>query len=123
MAKQSVTSDLSSLRQRIRDTHLTPERECIDTLLAQAEPLDALQPVIERRAVPWVNTLRSGSGDEGFSATLLQEYGLGTEEGVVLMCLAEALLRIPDADTADQLIRDRLSAADWAGHILSLIHI
>ena len=117
MARQAVTRDLSSLRQRVRDSHLTPERDCIDALLAQAEALDALQPAIERRAAPWVEAVRAGARDEGFSATLLQEYGLGTEEGVVLMCLAEALLRIPDTDTADRLIRDRLGAADWAGHL------
>ena len=48
---------------------------------------------------------------------LLQEYSLDNDEGVILMCLAEALLRIPDADTADALIRDKLSPADWQAHL------
>src|SRR5439155_25372658 len=48
---------------------------------------------------------------------LLQEYALSSPEGVALMCLAEALLRIPDADTVDRLIRDKIAAADWQRHL------
>ena len=47
----------------------------------------------------------------------LHEFDLSSREGVVLMCLAEALLRIPDADTADALIRDKLPGADWEKHL------
>ena len=53
------------------------------------------------------------SGLEG----LIHEYSLSSQEGVALMCLAEALLRIPDAATRDSLIRDKLSSADWHSHI------
>ena len=56
------------------------------------------------------------SGGDGISA-FLQEYSLDTQEGIILMCLAEALLRIPDADTADALIKDKLSGADWRKHL------
>ena len=56
----------------------------------------------------------SGSGD-GIDA-FLQEYSLDTQEGIILMCLAEALLRIPDAETADALIKDKLSGANWSSH-------
>src|SRR5699024_10004000 len=48
---------------------------------------------------------------------LLQQYSLDTHEGVQLMCLAEALLRVPDRATADALIRDKLSVADWKQHL------
>lgn len=48
---------------------------------------------------------------------LLQEYSLDTEEGILLMCLAEALMRIPDKYTADALIQDKLSDADWKKHV------
>ncbi|GAK86319.1 proline dehydrogenase [Vibrio ponticus] len=48
---------------------------------------------------------------------LLLEYSLDTQEGILLMCLAEALMRIPDAETADALIRDKLSVADWKSHL------
>ena len=47
----------------------------------------------------------------------MQEYSLSSEEGVVLMCLAEALLRIPDAETADKLIADKIGGKDWEGHL------
>src|SRR6266851_5482930 len=48
---------------------------------------------------------------------LLQEYALSSPEGVALMCLAEALLRIPDAETVDRLIRDKIASADWQRHL------
>ena len=47
----------------------------------------------------------------------MEEYDLASEEGVILMCLAEALLRIPDAETQDAFIEDQLSRGDWASHI------
>ncbi|KAG0732391.1 hypothetical protein G6F68_015370 [Rhizopus microsporus] len=47
----------------------------------------------------------------------MRQYDLGSEEGVLLMCVAEALLRIPDQDTADKLIRDKLADADWEKHL------
>ncbi|MEI2422676.1 hypothetical protein V6O07_20530, partial [Arthrospira platensis SPKY2] len=47
----------------------------------------------------------------------LQQYDLSSQEGVVLMCLAEALLRVPDSETADRLISDKLSSADWRSHL------
>ncbi|TAK53841.1 MAG: bifunctional proline dehydrogenase/L-glutamate gamma-semialdehyde dehydrogenase PutA [Gammaproteobacteria bacterium] len=64
--------------------------------------------------VEGVRTARRGaSGIEAF----LQQYDLGSREGVILMCIAEALLRIPDADTADRLIADRIGAGRWAEHL------
>ncbi|HSC05839.1 MAG TPA: bifunctional proline dehydrogenase/L-glutamate gamma-semialdehyde dehydrogenase PutA, partial [Steroidobacteraceae bacterium] len=67
-----------------------------------------------RRLVAEVRKRRQGQG--GLDA-FLHEFSLSSREGVVLMCLAEALLRIPDADTADRLIRDKLADADWARHL------
>ncbi len=62
------------------------------------------------------NVRKQADGGDGIDA-FLQEYSLDTQEGVILMCLAEALLRIPDADTADALIKDKLSGADWRKHL------
>ena len=67
-------------------------------------------------AVDLVRTVRAGAGAsimQGF----LAEYGLSTREGVALMCLAEALLRVPDAETIDALIEDKIGASDWAAHL------
>ena len=55
---------------------------------------------------------RKAAGLDAF----LQSYGLATEEGIALMCLAEALLRVPDAETADALIHDKLAGIDWGEH-------
>ena len=49
--------------------------------------------------------------------SFLAEYGLSTDEGVALMCLAEALLRVPDADTIDALIEDKIAPSDWGKHL------
>ena len=61
--------------------------------------------------------IRQDSARRGGVDALTQEYALSTEEGVALMCLAEALLRVPDAETADKLIRDKIAAGDWQSHI------
>ena len=64
-----------------------------------------------------VHTARAGRQKHGGIDAFLHEYGLSSEEGIVLMCLAEALLRIPDAETADNLIDDKIPMGDWARHL------
>jgi RHH-type proline utilization regulon transcriptional repressor/proline dehydrogenase/delta 1-pyrroline-5-carboxylate dehydrogenase len=64
-----------------------------------------------------VRRVRERSHEQGALDAFMQEYDLSSEEGVVLMCLAEALLRIPDTETAEALIADKLSAADWESHL------
>ncbi|MCB2158063.1 MAG: bifunctional proline dehydrogenase/L-glutamate gamma-semialdehyde dehydrogenase, partial [Rhodobacteraceae bacterium] len=53
----------------------------------------------------------------GLMEVFLAEYGLSTEEGIALMCLAEALLRVPDAETMDALIEDKIAPSDWGKHL------
>ena len=72
---------------------------------------------INERAVDLVKQVRRRSRDSGAMEAFMREYDLSSEEGVVLMCLAEALLRIPDNDTAEKLISDKLSEADWESHL------
>ncbi|MEC7141620.1 MAG: proline dehydrogenase family protein, partial [Pseudomonadota bacterium] len=69
-----------------------------------------------RRAVGYVQAVRSGARP-GLMEAFLAEYGLSSEEGVALMCLAEALLRIPDARTIDALIDDKIAGSDWSVHL------
>jgi RHH-type proline utilization regulon transcriptional repressor/proline dehydrogenase/delta 1-pyrroline-5-carboxylate dehydrogenase len=64
-----------------------------------------------------VAAVRAGRTKQGGIDAFMQEYSLSSEEGVVLMCLAEALLRIPDADTADKLIADKVGGKDWERHL------
>ena len=93
------------------------EGVCVKYLLPRAElPLDAEQraQALARTLVERVRRQRREAG--GLDAFLV-EFGLDTEEGVVLMCLAEAFLRIPDSDTADLLIRDKIGSAAWESHL------
>ncbi|WP_203594489.1 bifunctional proline dehydrogenase/L-glutamate gamma-semialdehyde dehydrogenase PutA [Wenzhouxiangella limi] len=68
-------------------------------------------------AVGLVQRVRERSRDAGAMEAFMREYDLSSEEGVVLMCLAEALLRIPDSETAEKLIADKLAEADWESHL------
>jgi len=72
---------------------------------------------IAATATDLVRRVRARAQDQGAIEAFMRQYDLGSEEGVLLMCVAEALLRIPDQDTADKLIRDKLSEADWKRHL------
>jgi RHH-type proline utilization regulon transcriptional repressor/proline dehydrogenase/delta 1-pyrroline-5-carboxylate dehydrogenase len=110
-------SDESPLRAAIRDAHRQDETAADAQILAAAAIPPAARDRIAataRRLVIAVRRERHGGG--GLDA-FLQEYALSSPEGVALMCLAEALLRIPDADTVDRLIRDKIAPADWQRHL------
>src|SRR6266513_2639237 len=105
------------LRAAIRDAHRQDETAAVAALLAAADmPPEARERIAAtaRRLVDTVRRERLGKG--GLDA-FLHEYALSSPEGVALMCLAEALLRIPDAETVDKLIRDKIAAADWHSHL------
>ena len=85
--------------------------------LAERAGLSTTQrATISRTAAEMVERLRS-EARPGLMETFLAEYGLSTDEGVALMCLAEALLRVPDAATIDALIEDKIAPSDWARHL------
>ena len=89
------------------------EKECVDALLNDL-PWDAARSQrVHAHARDIVERVRSAKRRTGELESFLREYGLDTEEGLALMTLAEALLRIPDAHTANLLIRDKMKAADW----------
>ncbi len=107
----------SPLRAAIRDAHRLDETTADLGILAAADiPPDARDRIAAtaRRLVVAVRRERLGKG--GLDA-FLHEYALSSPEGVALMCLAEALLRIPDSDTVDLLIRDKIASADWQRHL------
>jgi RHH-type proline utilization regulon transcriptional repressor/proline dehydrogenase/delta 1-pyrroline-5-carboxylate dehydrogenase len=85
-------------------------------LLAQASPGAAFEARIDARAARLVDAVRARAGGLGGIEDFLHEYSLSTREGLALMVLAEALLRVPDAATADRLIEDKLAAGDWSHH-------
>ena len=93
------------------------EAAVLADLLPLAEPRQDEKPISEDLARKLVHAARAGRKDYGGIDAFLTEYGLSTDEGVILMCLAEALLRIPDAATADDLIDDKITNGDWARHL------
>jgi RHH-type proline utilization regulon transcriptional repressor/proline dehydrogenase/delta 1-pyrroline-5-carboxylate dehydrogenase len=99
-------------RNKYRD-----EREVVAELLA-SEPLtpDGRAAVLND-AIGLVESARKSQKRQGVVESFLQEFSLGTREGLALMCLAEALLRTPDADTRDRLIAEKIGSADWASHM------
>ncbi|MDE2514830.1 MAG: trifunctional transcriptional regulator/proline dehydrogenase/L-glutamate gamma-semialdehyde dehydrogenase [Rhodospirillales bacterium] len=106
----------SALRQAITAAYRRAEAECIAPLLDQAslaEPDRAAIAATARRLISALRAKQRGSGVEA----LVHEYALSSQEGVALMCLAEALLRIPDTPTRDALIRDKIAGGDWAAHL------
>ncbi|MEI4980340.1 trifunctional transcriptional regulator/proline dehydrogenase/L-glutamate gamma-semialdehyde dehydrogenase [Aeromonas caviae] len=110
----------SVLRAAITGAYRRPETEAVPMLLEQArlpkEKADATQKLAMGIAEKLRNQ-KSASGRQGLVQGLLQEFSLSSQEGVALMCLAEALLRIPDKATRDALIRDKISGGNWSQHL------
>lgn len=102
-------------RSQIRHAYRQTEEACVAERLRQAAPAQAVHGEAAALAVKLVEGARehNASGIDAF----LHTYGLATEEGVALMCLAEALLRVPDSATADALIRDKIGDIDWSEHL------
>jgi RHH-type proline utilization regulon transcriptional repressor/proline dehydrogenase/delta 1-pyrroline-5-carboxylate dehydrogenase len=110
-------SDAGLSRRAVRDRTLADEGAVVEELLATTMYPAELIEAVHQRAARYVRGARAARRRAGGLDAFLHEYSLASEEGIVLMCLAEALLRIPDADTADLLIRDKLADADWARHL------
>ena len=106
----------SPLRARITAAYRRSEPECIAALIDDATLAPDQAAATAALARKLVETLRAKSAVSGVKA-LIQEYSLSSDEGIALMCLAEALLRIPDRATRDALIRDKLAKGDWMSHV------
>ncbi|MGC6330841.1 bifunctional proline dehydrogenase/L-glutamate gamma-semialdehyde dehydrogenase PutA [Rhizorhabdus sp. FW153] len=93
------------------------EAEVVRSLLDR-QPFDPAQrAAVVAEAVALVEGARAATKKQGVVESFLQQFSLGTREGLALMCLAEALLRTPDADTRDRLIAEKIGSADWASHL------
>ncbi len=103
-------------RTRMAERRLAPDATVLQALRTEAEPQPALRARAAARAAGMVRGIR-GEGRPGLMEVFLAEYGLSTEEGIALMCLAEALLRVPDAPTIDALIEDKIAPSDWSAHL------
>ena len=109
--------DSNPKRRAIRARYYADESECVAQLLQSFNISATDQQNIQQEAIKLVQQIRQQNESHGGLDAFLQEFKLSSEEGVALMCLAEALLRVPDADTADQLIQDKLLDRNWKAHL------
>jgi len=110
-----ASNTLESLRTTIRENYLPDEDAALARLVGLAGLSADSRAAISNRAAGLVEAVRGAASPE-LMEIFLSEYGLSTREGVALMCLAEALLRVPDSDTIDDLIRDKIAPHDWSSH-------
>ncbi|WP_425599895.1 bifunctional proline dehydrogenase/L-glutamate gamma-semialdehyde dehydrogenase PutA [Rhodanobacter glycinis] len=112
-----LPSSIAPARARITAAWLRDETEAVNDLLAQADLPEAERELVVERAAALVSRVRARAKDQSVVESFMRQYDLSSEEGVLLMCVAEALLRIPDTTTADKLIHDKLGDADWRKHL------
>lgn len=110
VAEQSV------LREKITAAYRRAESECLAPLLEEATLDAGMKAAVAATARKLIEALRAKHKDAGVEG-LVQEYALSSQEGIALMCLAEALLRIPDTATRNALIRDKIAGGDWKSHL------
>ncbi|WP_334054447.1 bifunctional proline dehydrogenase/L-glutamate gamma-semialdehyde dehydrogenase PutA [Pasteurella multocida] len=108
---------LTSLREPLSQHYRIDETTLVQKLLSDAEIPSDLQTKIQQLARKLVENVRNARQNASGVDALMHEFSLSSQEGVALMCLAEALLRIPDKATADKLIRDKISKGNWRSHI------
>ena len=112
--RREITALQAPLRAAITGAYRRDEASAVAALLAEGAGTNDAAQVLARTLVSQVREQRTRSS--GVDA-LMHEFSLSSDEGVALMCLAEALLRIPDSATADRLIADKISKGDWRRHL------
>ena len=111
-----VPKSLVDLRKAIRANHMVDETDLINLLVAEANISIDEHKRIFLAANKFVKNIRADDRPS-LMEVFLAEYGLSTDEGVALMCLAEALLRVPDSETIDDLIKDKIAPSSWGEHL------
>jgi RHH-type proline utilization regulon transcriptional repressor/proline dehydrogenase/delta 1-pyrroline-5-carboxylate dehydrogenase len=112
----SADDTLEALRQTIREHGTWPEDRAVKRLLHNLELTGGARHRAVTVAMALVEGARARRAERPFLDAFLQEFGLSNQEGIALMCIAEALLRIPDDVTADRLIAEKLKSGDWSSH-------
>jgi RHH-type proline utilization regulon transcriptional repressor/proline dehydrogenase/delta 1-pyrroline-5-carboxylate dehydrogenase len=115
-SNQANKEQLHNIRIGMRSTYLADEQVCIESLLKSLDLSAETRAKISAQAADLVRHVRNNSSPT-MMEKFLGEYGLSTKEGVALMCMAEALLRVPDKATIDALIEDKVQAGDWSSHL------
>ena len=111
-----ASQGLTEIRAAMRAAAIEGEADAVHRMAEAAGLTPADRTAISAHAADLVRDVRA-SGTASIMQGFLAEYGLTTREGVALMCLAEALLRVPDTETIDALIEDKIGASDWAAHL------
>jgi RHH-type proline utilization regulon transcriptional repressor/proline dehydrogenase/delta 1-pyrroline-5-carboxylate dehydrogenase len=106
-----------SIARAINAHYLADEQALVRDLADKARLSESAARHAGSRALALVQAVRATRGSGGALDAFLREYSLASREGVILMCLAEALLRIPDGETADRLIADKIPSGDWDEHL------
>ncbi len=117
LTSPSANYSLEQLWQSIHASYLADETTWLQQLLATLPQSEATIAASTHTTAQLIAQVRQQHQRHQGLDAFLQQYSLDTQEGVILMCLAEALLRIPDTETVDALIKDRLSGADWELHL------
>lgn len=115
--QSELVLERSSLRRAITKATRSDESEAVGWLMQQVNDDAVTNTVTETLAKKLVNAVRQNRAHSSGVDALMQEFSLSSNEGVALMCLAEALLRIPDHQTATRLIADKISRGDWRKHL------
>src|SRR5688500_20085978 len=110
-----MTDATAAAREALDRLHRAPEPEVLKPLLEAAKLDTESRHRVESRALGLLAELRAAQA-KGWVNQFLQEYRLNTSEGVALLSLAEAFLRVPDPETADALIADKLGEGEWGLH-------
>jgi RHH-type proline utilization regulon transcriptional repressor/proline dehydrogenase/delta 1-pyrroline-5-carboxylate dehydrogenase len=105
------------IRERIRATKFADEGAAVARLIAALGAPAVQRLAIEDEATALVEAVRARRSERSVLDVFMEEFGLSNEEGVALLCLAEALLRTPDAATTDALIEDKLASGRWDAHL------
>ena len=116
-APESVDATLASLRRRIEEAYRADETASVRALLDEARLAPAALAATQAYATRLAEAVRKERSQAGGVDALMLEFSLDSREGVALMCVAEALLRIPDASTRNRLIRDKIGRGDWRAHV------
>ena len=111
-----MTMTLSEHRTKIRQATCADEKTVIDGLLRASALTPQRYDAVRTKSINLVQRCRQMSHKAGTLDAFLQEFGLSNDEGIALMCLAEALLRVPDEETANRLIAEKIQSGDWGSH-------
>lgn len=116
MSQDTPLGSPDSGRAAVRANYAADEADVIRSLMASIKLDDAQRQSVAAAGAKIVSRVRRETSPS-MMESFLAEYGLSTEEGVGLMCLAEALLRVPDAETIDELIHDKIEPSNWGAHL------